>query len=76
MAADGVEFVPIGRSFDWSSVTLLPPSLPQSMTFTGAVNNRSHSNEVLEVTEMEVSEHPLNFLKLYRSLVGHEQPIA
>ena len=70
-----------GTTFQQSDVTIQPPTTAANTVFAAALNYGSHieeksASEVIDTAERGVPERPYFFLKLYRSLVGHERPIA
>lgn len=60
-----------GEQIPREQVEYLPPTTPSNSIYAAALNYRAHVDE----TGMEIPDRPLIFLKLYRSLVGHGQPI-
>lgn len=62
---DGGRRIPIGDA------DYLPPTTPANTAFCAALNYESH----VEEADRAIPERPWIFLKLYRSLIGHHQPI-
>jgi 2-keto-4-pentenoate hydratase/2-oxohepta-3-ene-1,7-dioic acid hydratase in catechol pathway len=70
-----------GPTFQESEVTVRPPTTAANTVFAAALNYGSHieeksASEAIDTAERGIPERPYFFFKLYRSLVGHEQPIA
>lgn len=61
-----------GETFEADAVDFLPPTTAHNTVFCAALNYEAHAAE----SEIDVPEPPLVFTKLYRSLVGHREPIA
>ncbi len=61
-----------GEIYDSADVTYLPPTTAENTVFCAALNYEAHAEE----SDTAVPERPLVFLKLPRTLVGHEVPIA
>lgn len=61
-----------GPTFGEEDITYLPPTTARNSVFCAALNYEAHAEEGDSV----VPERPLIFLKLPRSLVGHQQPIS
>lgn len=61
-----------GETFDVEEITYLPPTTQKNTVFCAALNYEAHAEE----SDIEVPEWPLVFLKLPRTLVGHEEPIS
>lgn len=68
-AGAGIEAT--GETYQTSDITFLPPTMPSNTTFAVALNYQAH----IEETSRDVPEWPLIFLKMYRSLTGHLEPI-
>lgn len=68
-AASGAE--PEG-SFERSEITHLPPTTRCNSVFCAALNYEAHAEE----SDSAVPERPLTFMKLPRTLVGHQEPIS
>jgi len=67
-AAKGV----VDDEFTEEEITYLPPTGPDNTVFCAALNYRAHAEE----GDGDIPERPLVFLKLPRSLVGHQSAIA
>lgn len=70
-----------GRTVRQSDVDVRPPTTAANTVFATALNYGSHieeksASDAIDAAERGIPEHPYFFFKLYRSLVGHEQPIA
>lgn len=70
-----------GAMFERSDVTVRPPTTATNTVFAAALNYGSHieeksASEAIDAAERGIPERPYFFFKLYRSLVGHEQPIS
>jgi 2-keto-4-pentenoate hydratase/2-oxohepta-3-ene-1,7-dioic acid hydratase in catechol pathway len=61
-----------GDRFDRDDITYLPPTTSQNTVFCAALNYQKHAEE----SGRSVPERPYLFLKLPRSLVGHQQPVS
>jgi acylpyruvate hydrolase len=61
-----------GETYNSTDVTYLPPTTAENTVFCAALNYEAHAEE----SNIAVPERPLMFLKLPRTLVGHEEPIA
>ncbi|GAB7009086.1 fumarylacetoacetate hydrolase family protein [Halorubrum trueperi] len=61
-----------GKYFDISEITYLPPTTRQNTVFCAALNYEAHAEE----SDSAVPERPLIFMKLARTLVGHQEPIS
>lgn len=61
-----------GDTYSIDEITYLPPTTSQNAIFCAAVNYEAHAEEAGNV----VPERPFIFLKLPRTLVGHDEPIA
>jgi len=61
-----------GESFNAEDITYLPPTTDQNTVFCGALNYEAHAEE----SNIDVPERPLIFMKLPRTLVGHQEPIS
>lgn len=66
--ASGVD----GETFDAGTVTYLPPTTQRNAIFCAALNYEAHAEEAGDA----IPERPLVFLKLPRTLVGHQDPIS
>jgi 2-keto-4-pentenoate hydratase/2-oxohepta-3-ene-1,7-dioic acid hydratase in catechol pathway len=60
-----------GEAFDVSNVVFLPPTTKQNTVFCAALNYEAHAEE----SGIDVPERPLIFMKLPRTLVGHQEAI-
>ncbi|MFP8954559.1 fumarylacetoacetate hydrolase family protein (plasmid) [Natrialbaceae archaeon A-arb3/5] len=60
-----------GETFDVSEISYLPPTTDTNTVFCAALNYEAHAEE----SDIEVPEWPLVFMKLPRTLVGHQEPI-
>lgn len=67
-AAEGVD----DDEFAADEITYLPPTGPTNTVFCAALNYRAHAEE----GDDDIPERPLVFLKLPRSLVGHQTAIS
>ncbi|EMA48163.1 fumarylacetoacetate hydrolase family protein [Halococcus salifodinae] len=61
-----------GEILDETDITYLPPTTDQNTVFCAGLNYEAHAVE----SDIAVPERPLIFMKLPRTLVGHEAPIA
>ena len=61
-----------GETFQFDSIQYLPPTTLKNTTFAVALNYREHADEA----SMAIPDRPLVFLKLYQTLIGHNEPIA
>lgn len=61
-----------GKQFDVESITHLPPTTAQNTVFCAALNYEAHAEE----SDSAVPERPLIFMKLPRTLVGHQESIS
>jgi 2-keto-4-pentenoate hydratase/2-oxohepta-3-ene-1,7-dioic acid hydratase in catechol pathway len=61
-----------GELLDEDEITYLPPTTDRNTVFCAGLNYEAHAVE----SDSAVPERPLIFLKLPRTLVGHEAPIA
>ena len=61
-----------GTTVDPDDVTYLPPTTRANTVFCAALNYEAHAAE----SDAAVPEWPLVFMKLPRTLVGHQQPIS
>lgn len=61
-----------GERFNVDAITHLPPTTRENTVFCAALNYEAHAEE----SNIEVPGWPLIFLKLSRTLVGHEEPIS
>ena len=61
-----------GEVFDLNEITYLPPTTDRNTVFCAGLNYEAHAEE----SDIAVPERPLVFMKLPRTLVGHEAPIA
>jgi acylpyruvate hydrolase len=61
-----------GKQFDFDEITFLPPTTGENAVFCAALNYEAHAEE----SDTDVPEWPLVFMKLPRTLVGHQQPIS
>jgi acylpyruvate hydrolase len=61
-----------GEVFDLDEITYLPPTTGRNTVFCAGLNYEAHADE----SDIAVPERPLIFMKLPRTLVGHEAPIA
>lgn len=61
-----------GETFDVTDITHLPPTTERNTVFCAALNYEAHAEE----SNSDVPEWPLVFMKLPRSLVGHQEPIS
>lgn len=61
-----------GEEFDVAEITYLPPTTRQNTVFCAALNYEAHAEE----SDSTVPERPLVFMKLPRTLVGHQEPIS
>lgn len=61
-----------GRQFDLAAVERLPPTTERNSVFCAALNYEAHAEE----SQSTVPNHPFIFLKLPRTLVGADEPIA
>jgi len=61
-----------GEQFDREEITHLPPTTDRNTVFCAALNYEAHAEE----SNIDVPERPLVFMKLARTLVGHEEPIS
>ena len=68
---DGGELTTGDTSYSVDEVTYLPPTTAENTVFASSLNYRSHIDE----TATGVPEIPWMFTKLYRSLIGHVEPI-
>lgn len=60
-----------GPVFETEDITYLPPTTAENTVFCAALNYEGHAEE----SDSAVPERPLVFMKLPRTLVGHEEPI-
>jgi acylpyruvate hydrolase len=60
-----------GEIYREDEIEYLPPTTERNTIFCAGVNYKAHAEEA----DMAVPERPLIFMKLPRSLVGHEEPI-
>lgn len=68
-AAEVAETAP---SVPIDEVTHLPPTTATNTVFCAALNYEAHADE----SDSAIPERPLVFMKLFRTLVGHQQPIS
>jgi 2-keto-4-pentenoate hydratase/2-oxohepta-3-ene-1,7-dioic acid hydratase in catechol pathway len=61
-----------GETFDTGEITYLPPTTRENTVFCAGLNYEAHAEE----SDSAVPERPLIFMKLHRTLVGHEEPIS
>jgi 2-keto-4-pentenoate hydratase/2-oxohepta-3-ene-1,7-dioic acid hydratase in catechol pathway len=61
-----------GEYFDIGSIRYLPPVTASNTVFCAGLNYGAHAEE----SNIEIPEWPLIFMKLPRSLVGHDEQIA
>ncbi|WP_436933861.1 fumarylacetoacetate hydrolase family protein [Halovenus marina] len=61
-----------GETFSTDEITYLPPTTRQNTVFCAALNYEAHAEE----SGSRVPDPPLVFMKLPRTLVGHQQPIS
>jgi acylpyruvate hydrolase len=61
-----------GETFSTGEITYLPPTTRQNTVFCAALNYEAHAEE----SGSRVPDPPLIFIKLPRTLVGHQQPIS
>jgi 2-keto-4-pentenoate hydratase/2-oxohepta-3-ene-1,7-dioic acid hydratase in catechol pathway len=61
-----------GETFSTDEITYLPPTTRQNTVFCAALNYEAHAEE----SGSKVPDPPLVFMKLPRTLVGHQQPIS
>lgn len=61
-----------GETFDLDEITYLPPTTSENEVFCAALNYEAHAEE----SNIDVPEPPLIFMKLPRTLVGHDDPIS
>jgi len=61
-----------GELFDETEITYLPPTTSRNTVFCAGLNYEAHAEE----SNTAVPERPLIFMKLPRTLVGHEVPIT
>lgn len=61
-----------GERFEVAAVRYLPPTTAANTVFCAGLNYAAHAAE----SEIAVPERPLIFLKLPRTLVGHQESIA
>lgn len=61
-----------GTRYDPDGIEYLPPTTAVNTVFCAALNYEAHAAE----SDAAVPEWPLVFLKLPRTLIGHEQPIS
>lgn len=61
-----------GETFDLNEIAYLPPTTGENEVFCAALNYEAHAEE----SNIDVPEPPLIFMKLPRTLVGHEDPIS
>lgn len=69
-----------GPEHDTASVTFHPPTTAANTVFAAALNYQSHIDEksesdAIDTADRDVPDRPYLFVTLYRSLVGHRQPI-
>lgn len=60
------------QRFDESEIRYLPPVTDRNTVFCAALNFEDHAEE----SDSAVPERPLFFMKLPRTLVGHQDPIS
>lgn len=61
-----------GERYERSEITYLPPTTRQNAVFCAALNYQKHAEE----SGRTAPDRPYLFLKLPRSLVGHNEPIT
>lgn len=61
-----------GEIVDEDEITYLPPTTDRNTVFCAGLNYEAHAVE----SDIAVPERPLIFMKLPRTLIGHEAPIA
>lgn len=61
-----------GDEYDLDEITYLAPTTEKNTVFCAGLNYEAHAEE----SDIEVPEWPLIFMKLPRTLVGHEEPIS
>ncbi|QIO25199.1 fumarylacetoacetate hydrolase family protein [Haloarcula sp. JP-L23] len=61
-----------GETYDVEDLTYLPPVTAKNTVFCAALNYEAHAEE----SNIAVPDWPLMFMKLPRTLVGHEEPIS
>jgi len=61
-----------GETFETGEITYLPPTTQKNTVFCAGLNYEAHAEE----SDIAVPERPLIFMKLHRTLVGHEEPIS
>ena len=61
-----------GDTFDVAEITYLPPTTQRNAVFCAALNYEAHAEESGDA----IPERPLVFMKLPRTLVGHQESIS
>jgi hypothetical protein len=61
-----------GKIIDRDRITYLPPTTDRNTIFCAGLNYEAHAAE----SDIAIPERPLIFMKLPRTLIGHEAPIA
>lgn len=61
-----------GETFETDEIQYLPPTTAQNAIFCAGLNYEAHAAE----SDIAVPERPLIFLKLPRTLTGHNEPLA